>query len=159
MEMFVFPEMALTRVFLCQHLLWRTEITIAFLAHVLSIQPKRWEDAVFPRGMVVSWQGDCFRSGRKAVWCVGGITSTDRLLFRFVGRAAPHHGPALWAQGQVSFGTTAGFCWLKVYEIICISQANSWFRESLLVVGTAIPAAPCCVWFPCWHWCLCSVFL
>lgn len=95
---------------------------------LLNIHPKKWEDAIFPRGMVVIWQGDCLGSGLKAVVC-WGITSMDRSLFRFVGKAAPHHGPALWAQGQVSFGTTVGFCSLKVCEITCIPQANSWCRD------------------------------
>lgn len=63
----------------------------------------------------------------------------DRSLFRFVGRAAPHPGPALWAQGLVYLVPLCGFVGLR-----CIPEANSWFRESL-VLETSIPAAPCYV--------------
>lgn len=161
MELFAFPEMALhccvpAPAFVVE--IKDCHCCSSSGAYMLRIHPKTWEDAIFLRGMVVSWQGGCFRLGIR-LWCVGGsLPQTDGSLFRFVGRAVPHHEPALLAQGQVSFGTTVGFCWLKVYEITCIPQANSCCRESLLVMGTSILAVPCHMWFPCWHWRLCLVF-
>lgn len=38
---------------------------------MLSIHPKMWEDAIFPREMVVSWQGDCFGSGLRLSGVLG----------------------------------------------------------------------------------------
>lgn len=155
----LFLKWPFTVVFQHQHLFWRSKIVIAMLAQepTCSVFTPKREDAIFPRGMVVSWQGGCFRSGRRLCGVLEDHFHRE-IAVQIVARAAPHRGPTLWAQGHVPFGSTLGFCWLMVYEIICIPQANSWCRESLLVVGTSVPAAPCHVWFQCWHWCLCSMF-